>query len=140
LIFLSIFLAFCGACFLAAGIYWGFMDAHFIKYGEVIPAKIVSIEVTGRGEDLEATVMVEYEADGVRQLDELGFYSSKMSVGQTVQIRHLPEDQNKIVCVGSEFFGFALFSFFGLGGLAFSCLATIKLRKRRHLLMTEVKS
>ena len=79
---------------------------NFIKNGILVDAKIYSIEYHGKDEDASYVCYVEYTIDGTLYQNQLDRYNSNMREGQTIQIRYLPNNPNKIAYAKNEYIGF----------------------------------
>jgi len=100
----------------------------FIRNGVLTTAVIVSIDATGTSTDSDGnettdySALVEYTADGTVYRNYLDTYSSSMRVGQTVPIRYLPNDPNKIQYAKNEYMAVWLLGGFGAAAVAVSAL------------------
>lgn len=76
----------------------------FMNNGIKIDATIVSIVTSGLGEDEHSNAFVTYEVNGIIYKTELDRYSDEMQEGQTIPIRYMPDNPNKIAYGKNEYF------------------------------------
>ena len=121
---MAIFGLIIGILCLAVGIASALETTYFMNNGKTAQAVIQSIHIEGFDEYTTYTIWVEYTVDGVAYSNELqGAFSSDMEVGQSVPIRYLSENPNKIYHDGEN--KFLMSWIWGAFGLASTVSAII---------------
>ncbi|MCL1900782.1 MAG: DUF3592 domain-containing protein [Firmicutes bacterium] len=132
---LALILLLIGIGFLIPSVFF-YKDADYlVKNGILTDATIIEIITIRSGDDENKNAIVEYFVNGQKYVNNLGFYSKSMRVGQTVQIRYLPENPNRIIRIktGLEFVLFLSFSSLGIGFLVTAVISFIIAKKGGNL-------
>lgn len=92
-----------GIMFLIVSVFLYIKTNNFINNGEETTGTIVSLTKEGKKGNEVYNVTVEYIIDNIKYNNELNYYDSRMYEGQTISIRFLSNNPNKIMYGDNEF-------------------------------------
>lgn len=119
-----------GISFLIACIFI-FINVHnFVKNGEETTATIISITISGSGDDERHIVEVEYFVNDIKYINSIGYYDSRMMEGQSIPIIFLPNNPNQIIYGDNEYLPFWMFFGVGASSSIIGLVLLLELKKR----------